>query len=217
MHVPSNLLDLFRKDFENQISNFLFKNDLIPESESLASNRFLARSIAPHVKTLSKHFNRLENTDTQGIDPYWSKGSNPKNLRLAYFTYFMPAGVFKIATIWAEMHRLGFRWENKESFKAIELGAGPATASVGIAIGEHVGPLGLPKKGNFALLEQNKAILELGVNWAESYFTMLNLNGWSLKKFHKNIRIHFIFLGKIFIRANRIFFFPFIYSFFPVT
>jgi hypothetical protein len=81
----------------------------------------------------------------------------------------MPSNIYRMASIWAEMGRLGFKWKAKGPLRAVEFGAGPATASCGIITGERFSPLGLPAEGNFALIEQDRAMLSLGEKWFQAY------------------------------------------------
>src|SRR4051812_5553338 len=92
MRVPDSLAKAFDTQFEAQISQFAVEQGLLPEQSALKSPRFLARSVIPHVLKLSSLFNRLEEGQPgSGLNPYWKESSNPKNLRLAYFLYFMPS------------------------------------------------------------------------------------------------------------------------------
>ena len=156
MHVPENLQKAFGDEFQELIGALAAERGLIPDAGSTRSERFMARSVVPHVKKLSALFNReevldqkeaetarpakavkkereaLDRSETQakGLDPYWKESSNPAHLRLAYFLYFMPSNLFRVASVWAELARLGFRWpENQNELRAIEFGAGPATGA----------------------------------------------------------------------------------------
>jgi hypothetical protein len=122
-----------------------------------------------------------------GLDPYWKESSNPAHLRLAYFIYFMPSNLFRVAAIWSELHRLGFRWKARGNLRAIEFGAGPASGACGIAAGEHFTPTGLPPAGDWALIEQDKAMLELGSEWAQAYFADRGMPDWGTRTFHRKI------------------------------
>jgi hypothetical protein len=187
MRVPTALVQAFKEDFEPILTEFLMQEKLLPEGETLQSKRFMARSIAPHVKTLSSLFNRTEGTQTDGIDEetYWTGGGSPKNRRLAYFLSFMPCNLFRTASVWAELKRLGFQWpfSQEQDFRGIEWGAGVASGACGIIAGERFAPVGLPKRGNFALIEQSKAALELGTKWLDFYSD----EGFSVRSFHRRV------------------------------
>lgn len=120
-----------------------------------------------------------------GLDPYWKESSNPENLRLAYFLYFMPSNLYRVASVWAELARLGYRWPHK-LMRAIEFGAGPASGACGIAAGEKHAPVGLPKVGNWALIERDRAMLDLGSRWAENYFESQGQE-WTTRNFHRTL------------------------------
>jgi hypothetical protein len=187
MRVPTALVDAFKDSFEPILTDFLLQNSLIPEGETLQSKRYLTRSIAPHVKTLSSLFNRTEGSQTDGIDTeaYWTEGGSAKNRRLAYFLSFMPCNLFRVASVWSELHRLGFQWpfSKDQDFRGIEWGAGLASGACGIIAGERHAPIGMPAQGNFALIEQSKAALHLGAKWFEHY----SGSGISARPFHRRV------------------------------
>ena len=213
MRVPAALSRAFDDRFEALIGDFLTERKLIESTESLRSPRYLSRSIIPHILKLSERFNRLESKkaaaeqdeerdaeerrafkghrpkpdQSRGLDAYWGKGSNPENLRLAYFLYFMPSNLFRVASVWGELHRLGYRWTLPGPFKGIEFGSGPATAACGIAAGEKFAPCGLPEEGNWALLEQDGPILEMGARWTERFFPFCDRMNWSTRQFKRKL------------------------------
>jgi hypothetical protein len=189
MRVPKSLADAFGPDFQNKMGDFLVREGLVPGANDLESPRFLSRSVIPHVERLSELFNRKTEGRTeqeQGLDPYWTSGSNPKNLRLAYFLAFMPPNLFRVASVWAELHRLGFRWPEGKRFSGIEFGAGPATGACGISAGEHFAPVGLPKEGTWALLDQDKPMLQMGERWSREFFEGHDQH-WATRLFHRRL------------------------------
>ncbi len=194
MRVPVSLIDFFKNDYEQIVSDFLLQRQWIDSKESLHSDRFINRSLAPHVKTLSQLFNRVEGEQTDGIDleTYWKDGANPKNRKMAYFLSFHPCNTFRMASVWAELHRLGFRLKTKNStsFRGIEFGAGTAAGALGAMIAERFAPLGLPQNGNMALIEQNKAALELGRDFLQ-FSTQVES-----REFHRRIELNRPFLPK---------------------
>ncbi len=187
MRVPVDLVNAFKVDFEPVLNEFLTKEGLLPAGESLQSKRFMTRSVAPHVKALSSLFNRTEGTQTDGIDEqsYWTESGSPKNRRLAYLLSFMPCNLFRVASVWSELHRLGFKWPftSSQEFKGLEWGAGLASGACGIIAGERHAPVGLPPTGNFALIEQSKAALDLGSKW----FQHFSGSNFSPRSFHRRI------------------------------
>jgi hypothetical protein len=189
MKVPVPLSEAFGPAFEELLVQFASNEGLIPPDSSMKSDRFLARSIVPHIEKLSSLFNRIEGDQSSSLAPYWKESSNPANLRLAYLLYFMPANLFRVAGVWAELARLGYRWPAHKSanFRAVEFGAGPASGACGIAAGEQFAPLGLPKTGNWALIEQDKATLELGASWANAYFKHTLHPEWETRTFHRKL------------------------------
>jgi hypothetical protein len=196
MRVPVALVDHFKTDFEKTLTDFLLQNKMIEDAGDLHSKRFLNRSVAPHVKGFSQLFNRKDGAQTDGIDTesYWTEGGSPKNKRLAYFLSFMPCNLFRVSSVWAELHRLGFKWpfpEDKD-FKGLEFGAGLASGACGIVAGERFAPLGLPPRGNFALIEQSKAALQIGTKWLEHF----SGDGMSVRPFHRRMDLNEAWLPK---------------------
>jgi len=213
MRVPQSLAHAFGPEYEKILAQTAHEEGLMPDVESMHSDRFLTRSVLPHIETLSARFNRLTPVEpgeeamplsakeraevqAQGLDKYWKSGSNPKNLRLAYFLSFMPANQARIANVWAELFRLGFNWKAREgkNLKGIELGAGPAAGATGIALAESIlkktysgRSVGLPLDGNWALLEQDRATLKLGARWCEQTFQSYDFANWSTRLFHRSI------------------------------
>lgn len=195
MRVPKSLELAFGQEFENLISKFVVHQKLLPEQTSIQSTRYLSRSILPHILRLSQLFNREGKEQESGLHPYWSESSNPAHLRLAYFLYFMPPNLFRTAAVWSELSRLGMKWTT-EKFKAIEFGAGPASGAAGIAAGEKFSPLGLPEQASWALIEQNKPMLDLGTEWAKTYFEFLGKKEWTTRTFLRKIHLKDGFLPK---------------------
>jgi len=187
MQVPEMLSTAFGKQFQEWIAQFSVDQKLLPDISSIESSRFLSRSIVPHILKLSGLFNREEKNQAGGLDPYWKQSSHPAHLRLAYFLYFMPCNLFRMACIWNELARLGFRWQHQGQFRGIEFGAGPASGACGIAAGEKVAVLGLPQSGSWALIEQDRSMLELGSRWAEAYFSHLDFGNWGIRPFHRKL------------------------------
>ena len=198
MRVPESLAKSFGDSFETLITDFARSEGLLPEDGSLTSDRFLARSIIPHVKKLSALFNRREREEQEdrSLAPYWKESSNPKNLRLAYFCYFMPANLFRMASVWSELHRLGYRWKGKDAVRVLELGAGPGSGVCGIAAAERDAPLGLPSRATWALIEQDRATLGLGEAWARRYFDDRGFPDWDVRGFHRKIDLEEGFLPR---------------------
>lgn len=190
MKVSQRLEHAFETEFEEKLSEFLSLNGFKDKKDLLNSERYLSRSIVPHVEKLSALFNRKhESTENrvQGLDPYWKQSSNPENLRLAYFLYFMPANMFRLACIWEELGRLGYRWPQNKELKAIEWGAGPAAGASGLVLAEQISPLGIDQRASWALIEQDRAMLELGQKWAEYCFQYYGKENWSVRPFHRKI------------------------------
>jgi hypothetical protein len=191
MRVPVQLSEAFGQPFEQLLESFVGEQKLLPPDENLQSTRFISRSVVPHVKKLSTLFNRrVEGADSdQGdsLDPYWKQSSNPAHLRLAYFLYFMPCNLFRVASVWAELARLGYQWKGAGKLKGIEFGSGPAAGATGVAAGEKHAPLGIPAQGDWALIEQDKATLKLGAEWAERYFQDQGFTDWGTRTFHRSI------------------------------
>ncbi|MEK6580724.1 MAG: small ribosomal subunit Rsm22 family protein [Bdellovibrionota bacterium] len=187
MKTPDPLSRAFEGPFEKILVEFAVQHGLLPPGESEMSSRFLNRALVPHIERLSGLFNREEKDQSSGLEPYWNLGSNPNHLRLAYFLYFMPCNLYRMASVWAELNRLGYQWPVKKAFKGVEFGAGPAAGACGVAAGEHFAPLGLPQEGNWALIEQDRPMLDLGSGWANRYFEDRGFAHWSTRPFHRKL------------------------------
>jgi len=197
MRVPVSLVNAFQNDFESILTDFLLQNQLIEFKNELENKRYLSRSIAPHVKSFSELFNRKEGRQTDGIDEqdYWAEG-NAKNRRLAYLLSFMPPNLFRVASVWAELHRLGFQFPKYDGeFRGLEFGAGVASGACGILAGEKFTPIGLPSSGSFALIEQSKPALHLGMNWFDHLAGAYEINMKS-RGFHRRIELNQPWLPK---------------------
>ncbi len=192
MKVPIPLTNAFGEEFEQTLARTCVAAGLLPDRADLRNKRFLTRSVAPHVERLKELFNRLQEKDaSSGLERYWQKGSNPENLRLAYFLSFMPGNLYRMASIWSELSRLGYRWPAGpgplQQLRAIEFGAGPATGACGILAGERFAPLGLPAEGNFALIEQDRATLALGESWFADLQLWLGGPAYATRPFHRKL------------------------------
>jgi hypothetical protein len=202
MKIPVALASAFDASFETFIADFAVRQSLIPDTPSLRSNRYVSRAIVPHIQKLSSLFNREEKDQSAALDPYWKESSNPAHLRAAYFLYFMPSNMFRIASVWAELARLGFRWNAGETLRGIEFGAGPAPGASAAAVAEKFAPIGMPQSGNWALIEQDKAMLELGKAWAESYCASQGMPDWGMRSFHRKLKLKDGFLPRTAPRFN---------------
>ncbi|MCC7441030.1 MAG: hypothetical protein IT285_05335 [Bdellovibrionales bacterium] len=194
MRVPVSLTDRFGPGpaYADLLTACALEEGLLTSAEDLASRRFLARSVVPHIETLSRLFNRLDDA-TPGDQNYWRHASShSKNLRLAYFLAFLPPNQFRMASVWNELHRLGFRFPEgmfpEGGFRAVELGAGPAAGASGIAAGEANGPLGLPARGEWQLVERDLAALKLGERWLSSFSSSQGLS-WRAQGHHRRVEL----------------------------
>ncbi|MBC7387237.1 MAG: hypothetical protein H7301_13880 [Cryobacterium sp.] len=211
MKIPVSLSTAFTEEYESTLRQFLLTEEMIPDETALENDRFLTRSVIPHVEKLSMLFNRLEHeevdpdapprkpgsphkqiavkrvkTGRAGLDPYWKESSNPENLRLAYFMSFMPPNQARVASVLTELARLGFRFQPIPNFRGIEWGAGPASGACGVAAAAVHSEIGLPRTGNWALIEQDKKVLGIGERWATTYFSSVGLD-WSIRPFHRKV------------------------------
>lgn len=199
MKIPASLSTAFGDDFEATLVEFLLENELITDEVTFRSDRFLTRSVIPHVLRFSTLFNRIDpgpvdpatrarkTIERPGLDPYWKESSNPENFRLAYFLAFMPGNMARTAAVISELARLGFRFpSDMKSFRGIEWGAGPASGACGVAAGLVHSEIGIPREGNWALIEQDRSVLSLGEKWASKYFESQEI-GWSVRPFHRKV------------------------------
>lgn len=189
MKVPLSLTQALDDQFEKDLAQELVTLGYLDDAEDLHNRRFISRSVLPHLARFMELFNRrgvaagadaagasasggagVSGGDSagsgaivnDGLDAYWSKGSNPENLRLAYILSFLPTNLFRSASIGGELARLGYRFPFQTNLRALELGAGPASASIGLALSQKCSPWGLPTRGNWALIEQDRTMLRVG-------------------------------------------------------
>lgn len=187
MKVPSALAEAFGPEFEQLISKFCETQKWIDSSENLQSKRFLGRSIAPHILRLSQMFNRLTPEDRETPltqQAYWKQSSNPKNLRMAYFLYFMPANAFRMASIWAELARLGYQFpasKNDATIRALELGCGPGSGATGVGTGACFSDLPLQSQIEWTLMDKDRSVLQIAEKWVKSYFHFRELSQWKVQ------------------------------------
>lgn len=217
MKIPVSLSTAFTDEYEKTLLQFLLDESMIPDDLAFTSDRFLTRSVIPHVERMSMLFNRIEfdesqpsapapsprtnsgrpvgpkkspfkkvKTERAGLDPYWKESSNPENFLLAYFLAFMPCNQARVAAVISELARLGFRFPEMKSFRGIEWGAGPASGACGVGAGVAHSEIGIPKTGNWALIEQDKSVLKLGEKWADTYFQSIGFD-WSIRPFHRKV------------------------------
>ena len=182
MRVPAELAGAFGAEFERELGAFLTEKQLIENATEIGNERFLRRSIVPHVEKLSEMFNRLGEHHPEDA-AYWKRSANPKNLRLAYLLSFMPCHLMRVASAWTELGRLGLRYVGDPArARVLEIGAGPATGACGIAAGERFGGIGLPSAVEVALMDQDRMSLELGSDWVARFTASLGLTGWETPK-----------------------------------
>lgn len=197
MRVPAELAGAFGAEFERELGAFLTEKELIESGVELGNERFLRRSIVPHVEKLSEMFNRLGEHRPEDA-AYWKRSANPKNLRLAYLLSFMPCHLMRVASAWTELGRLGLRYAGDPArARVLEIGAGPATGACGVAAGERFGGIGLPSTVEIALVDQDRMSLELGADWVSRFTGSLGLTGWERPKtFMRRIELQAGFLPR---------------------
>ena len=180
----------FEEPFQVLLADFLVKQGVLASVDDLRNKRYLARSIAPHVQKLSQLFNRLDpDGGPDQSSQYWKESSNPEHLRLAYFLSFMPPNAMRMASVWMELAQLGYRLppHQKKGYRCIDWGTGPCSSLIGIAAAEQVAPLGLGMDADFALIEQNQSMLQLGTKWAHTFFEDRGFPTWTTRPFHRKI------------------------------
>lgn len=150
----------------------------------LSSDRFIARSVLPHVSQLLARF-------VAGKDwsQYWKETSNAGNLRAAYLMAFGWSNQLRFAAVWSELARLGFRFRAPKSgtMRAIEWGAGLAAVPTGVAWAEKHFELGLPEAMTWAMLERDQAALRFGAQWSEFVFARAARPDWGVQMFHRTL------------------------------
>lgn len=189
MRVPSELAKAFDESFERIVADFLAQSEWIGPEDRLDSRRFLMRSIVPHVERLSRIFNRLDEQGGPEDGDYWKAGGNSKNRRLAYFLGFMPPNLFRVASVWAELARLGWKWPELSVLKAIDLGSGPATSASGVFAAEKWASTGMPSTVDWALIDRDSTVLNLGEQWLTRYAESLGFTAPSVRTFTRKLDV----------------------------
>lgn len=187
MRVPVTIVNAFKEEYQPKAEEFLRIAQYLAPEESLEARRYLTRSIVPHIQALSNLFNRKDGEQTDAIDTetYWKDSNNPKNRRLSYFLGFSASNSFRVASVWGELHRLGFKFQPKnEEFKLLELGAGLGAGAAGAIFAETSAPLGIGNLKSVSLVEQNKAALEFGAAWIQHLDP-----SWTVKPFHRKVNL----------------------------
>lgn len=178
MRVSARLAEWFHpggqdredRNFEAGLVAFLVGEGLLESAEELASDRFLRRSVAPHVERLSQHFNRIE-APGLGVEKYWGSGSNPDNLRMAYVLAFMPPNAMRVASVWEELLRYGWKPQATGRLKLTEWGAGPGAGAYGLVLAEALSAEVQNRAArdfDVRLVEQDRKTLELGTRWLQT-------------------------------------------------
>jgi len=129
------------------------------EPIDLEGDRYLRRSVLPHISNLSEHFNRLESDGKdQGISKYWKKSSNNSNQLAAYASFFSPQNAMRVAAVLHEMRTHGLADSLGENINILDMGAGTGAAT----LGAHLAFLGSGVNLCSTLLESNQQALKLG-------------------------------------------------------
>ncbi|MGE4232885.1 MAG: small ribosomal subunit Rsm22 family protein [Bacteriovoracia bacterium] len=196
MKVSTKLENIFNKErskgplnLEEFFVQFVTQSGLVENARDVYSKRFLTRSIAPHIQKLSDLFVRKEGhtSEKDKMDPYWADTSNPKNQRLAYFLYYLPQTMFRMASIFEELWRFGFFFNGRNSLKVVEFGSGPASGSSSLLLMSKVLDLELPHKTNFALIDQDPGILKMGSTFMDALCSFLELPHFPVRAFKRSL------------------------------
>ncbi len=167
MRIGESLSHWLTPEWESWFLDFAQKEKLLREDEDFRNDRFLRRSVIPHIRNLSELFNRK--AEASPSDGYWSSSSNSPNLWLSYFLSFQLFNMTRVASIWEELHRLGYDREKRPIRRILELGAGLSAGASGILLGERHGPNGLDGSVRIATIEAQRSVSRLGQKWLESF------------------------------------------------
>lgn len=196
MKISDALSKRFDSTLMKSILEILADQKYIESVQDVESPRFLNRSVVPHMSALSQLFNRLDSKDktavqepTAGLKNYWRAARNPKNFILGYVLGFMPGNAMRVASVWSELLKLGYTGIGQEGpVRAIELGAGPGSGAIGIALGESFSD---QEKRSFewTLYEQDRGIGELGQRFVERVHADLGLDA-QVQAVHRKLSIN---------------------------
>lgn len=216
MIIPKKLSEVFNEPLTKALYESIQKMGWVENIEDLTQSRFLTRSIKPHMDKLSLLFNRLEIDESEieemptskktekrklkkrenaddGLKNYWNTTQNKENFLLSYVLGFMPGNAMRVAAIWAELKRVGFEFnfvtKDSQPLKAIEFGAGPGSGALGIGLAESYDSEQIKHPfWNWALIEQDRSILQFATEWVEKAYSTLGLNA-QIKPFHRKLEI----------------------------
>jgi hypothetical protein len=220
MQIPSKLAESFNETLNQALFESLKTSGLLTHIEDLASPRFLARSVKPHVERFSLLFNRLsapepekerekpqdknakgnlkrfktrlsDSAQAEGLKNYWKTSQNRENFLLSYILGFMPGNAIRVGAVWAELRRVGFHFADSfldptKPIQAIEFGSGPGSGAVGIGLGEAAAENRLFKNWHWALIEQDRSILQFATEWVERAYREKDLSA-QIRPFHRKI------------------------------
>jgi len=196
MKISDALSKRFDSTLMKSILEILADQKYIESVTDVESPRFLNRSVVPHMSALSQMFNRLESKDktapqepvAAGLKNYWRAARNPKNFILGYVLGFMPGNAMRVASVWSELMKLGYTGIGQDGpIRAIELGAGPGSGAIGIALGESFSN-GPKKSFDWTLYEQDRGIGELGSRFVERVHADLGLDA-QVQAVHRKLAI----------------------------
>src|SRR5262249_528931 len=121
--------------FEGPLEAFLKARKLLNVEDSLQNERFLRRSIQPHLDRFWKTFNLREKKE---LENYWERSSNAKNLKAAYLCTFLPGHMIRMACVLEEA--LAGLFANTASgnidpdrpLEVMDMGSGPGAAAAAL-------------------------------------------------------------------------------------
>jgi len=179
MQVREEITHYFRDSLLSRITDIATDEGLLSGPADLENDRFINRSIIPHIVKLSDLFNRKSSLETDPeLEPdlqahYWKESSNPKNLKLAYMLQFLPTNAYRVASVFSELNRLGWTLPEGPTSWA-EVGAGPGSGIIGALIAESIPGRNL-QLDQVALFEKNRQLLKTAEKLIRSVLNDRNL------------------------------------------
>ncbi len=156
--------------FEKPLEAFLKARRLMAEEDMLSGDRFLRRSIKPHLERFWKTFNLR---DEDALANYWEQSSNTKNLKTAYLCSFLPANMMRMACVLEEALADLFGPDAPRDdrqldrpLEVMDVGAGPGAAASALCLIDHPW---IARKTRIRALDQSQSMLGLGAEWIDHW------------------------------------------------
>lgn len=190
MRIPLWLSNaLLSEWYQESLVEFFLTEKWITSKEELFSDRFLSRSVQPHLERLSAHFNRLEgDPDESGLAPYWKSSSHSDHVRMAYFLAYFPSNFIRTASVMYEVaHRCNLSGLSQKPLRVLELGSGPAASTNALAFLATRPEFAIFQNARFAWIESDRKMLDAAQRYFSIFQGKINAPPAKVDLFHRKI------------------------------